>query len=325
MRGVEFAELATFAAIAEHGSFTKAAARLGLSRSTLSQTLRVLEERLGVRLLNRTTRSVAITESGMRLLARVRPALGELTSAVEEARDRSSRPAGLLRLVVQPPVASFLMGPILARFLEEYPGIRLDVSVVKMPTDIIKDGFDAGIRFGEQIERDMVAMRVMGEARFLVVASSDYLARHPAPKSPRDLRYHDCIRNRLPNGTIFGWQFEKKGKAIQANVSGRLIVDDIDLSIRAVLDGVGLAYLLYDYVKEPLAEGRLIPLMEDWSPRMSGFYLYYSSRSQMSEPLNALIAFLTVETKRRGLSRSVFPRSRVYPNYRLVGAHRGSK
>ncbi len=325
MRGVEFAELAAFAAIAEHRSFAKAAVSLGLGRSTLSQTLRALEERLGVRLLNRTTRSVSLTDAGVRLLARVRPALGELTSAVAEVRDDRDQPAGLLRLVIQPPVATFLIGPLLGRFLSEYPGVRVDVSVVKMPADIIKDGFDAGIRFGEQIERDMIAMRVMGEARFLVVASPDYLARHPAPKAPRDLQQHDCIRNRLPNGTVFGWQFEKNGKAVQASVGGRLIVDDIDLSIRAVLDGAGLAYLLYDYVSTPIADGRLIPLMEDWSPRMSGFFLYYSSRRQLSSPLQAFIAFMMSETKRRGLSRSVLPRSRIYPNYRLVGVARQHK
>lgn len=325
MRGVEFAELAAFAAIAEQRSFAKAAVRLGLSRSTLSQTLRALEERLGVRLLNRTTRSVSLTDAGERLLGRVRPALGELTSAVAEVRDGRDHPAGLLRLVVQPPVATFLIGPILARFLSEYPGVRVDVSVVKMPADIIKDGFDAGIRFGEQIERDMIAMRVMDEARFLVVASPDYLTRHAAPKAPRDLQQHDCIRNRLPNGTIFGWQFEKNGKAVQANVGGRLIVDDIELSVRAVLDGVGLAYLLYDYVSEPIADGRLVPLMEDWSPRMSGFFLYYSSRRQLSGPLQAFIAFMMAEAKRRGLARSMLPRSRIYPNYRLVGAARQRK
>jgi DNA-binding transcriptional LysR family regulator len=325
MRGVEFAELAAFAAIAEHRSFAKAAISLGLGRSTLSQTLRALEERLGVRLLNRTTRSVSLTEAGVRLLGRIRPALGELVSAVEEVRDGRDQPAGLLRLVVQPPVASFLIGPVIARFLSDYPGVRVDVSVVKMPADIIKDGFDAGIRFGEQIERGMIALRVMDEARFLVVASPDYLARHPAPKVPRDLQHHDCIRNRLPNGTIFGWQFEKNGKAVQASVGGRLIVDDIDLSIRAVLDGVGLAYLLYDYVSQPIAEGRLVPLMEDWSPRMSGFFLYYSSRRQLNGPLQAFIAFMMDEAKRRGLSRSALPRSRIYPNYRLVGAARQSR
>ena len=325
MRGVEFAELAAFTAIAEHRSFAKAAATLGLGRSTLSQTLRGLEERLGTRLLNRTTRSVSLTDAGVRLLGRVRPALGELVSAVEEVRDGGDHPAGLLRLVVQPPVATFLIGPVLAQFLSEYPGVRADVSVVKMPADIIKDGFDAGIRFGEQIERDMITMRVMGEARFLVVASPDYLARHPAPKVPRDLQYHDCIRNRLPNGTVFGWQFEKNGKAMQASVGGRLIVDDIELSIRAVLDGIGLAYLLYDYVSQPIAEGRLVPLMEDWSPRMSGFFLYYSSRRQLNGPLQAFIAFMMSETKRRGLSRSALPRSRIYPNYRLVGSGRQRK
>lgn len=320
MRGVEFAELTAFAAIAEHRSFAKAAARLGLGRSTLSQTLRALEERLGVRLVNRTTRSVSLTEAGVRLLGRVRPALGELISAVEEIRDDDNdHPAGLLRLVVQPPVANFLIGPILARFMSEYPGVRVDVSVVKMPADIIKDGFDAGIRIGEQIERDMIAVRVMGEARFLVVASPDYLERYAAPKVPRDLQHHDCIRNRLPNGTIFGWQFEKNGKAVQVNVGGRLIVDDIDLSIRAVLDGIGLAYLLHDYVSKPIAEGRLIPLMEDWSPRMSGFFLYYSSRRQLSGPLQAFITFMMGEAKRRGLSRSGLPQSRIYPNYRLIG------
>ena len=324
MRGVEFAELAAFAAIAEQRSFSKAAARLGLGRSTLSQTLRALEERLGVRLLNRTTRSVSLTEAGVRLLERVRPALGELTSAVDDIADDRDQPTGPLRLVVQPPVADFLVGPILARFLSKYPGVRPDVSVVKMPADIIKDGFDAGIRFGEQIERDMIAMRVTGEARFLVVASPDYLLRHPTPRTPRDLEHHDCIRNRLPNGTIFGWQFEKNGKAMQANVSGRLIVDDINLSIRAVLDGIGLAYLLYDYVSKPITDGSLVPLMEDWSPRMSGFFLYYSSRRQLSGPLRAFITFMVEEAKRRGLSRSK-PQSRIYPNYRLVGGRRGRK
>ena len=320
MRGSEFAELAAFAAIAEHHSFAKAATRLGVTRSTLSQNLRALEARLGVRLINRTTRSVSLTEVGERLLARVRPAIGELATAVDQARNFQHHPAGLLRLVVQPPVASFLIGPILARFLSEYPGVRVDVAIVKMPADIISEGFDAGIRLGEQIERDMIALRVMDEPKFLVVASPDYLAHHPAPTTPRDLQSHDCIRNRLPNGTIFGWQFEKNRRAVQVNVDGRLIVDDIDLSIRAVLDGIGLAYLLRDYVDHHIAEGRLVPLLEDWSPHLSGFYLYYSSRRQLSGPLQALTGFLTTESKRRGLRRSNLPGPRIYPNFRLIGS-----
>lgn len=319
MRGTEFAELAAFVAIAQQRSFAKAAMQIGISRSRLSQSLRRLEERMGVRLLNRTTRSVSVTEAGGRLLARVRPALDELRVAASDVDPFRKGAVGELRLVVQPPVASLLIRPILKRFLFEHPGIRLYVSVVKMPGDITREGFDAGIRFGEQVERDMIAMRVLGEARFLVVGSPEYLARHAAPRTPRDLKDHDCIRARLPNGTVFGWQFAKNGKSVVANVEGRLIVDDIDLSVGAALDGIGLAYLLYDYVAEYIADERLIPLLEDWSPSLSGFFLYHSSRRQVTGPLRALIAFLKAEAKRRGLSPSALPRSNVYPNYRLVG------
>jgi DNA-binding transcriptional LysR family regulator len=314
--------MVAFVAIAERRSFAKAATHLGVARSTLSQNLRSLEERLRVRLLNLTTRSVSLTEAGERLLARVRPALGELTAAGNELGGSPQGPAGLLRIVVQPPVASLLMGPLLGRFLAQYPGIRLDISVVKMPADIVSEGFDAGIRFGEQVERDMVAMRVMGEARFVVVASPAYLARHPAPRTPHELRDHDCIRNRLPNGAIFGWEFQKKGRGVHAAVEGTLIVDDIDLSIQAVLGGVGVAYLLYDYIASDVESGRLVPLLEDWSPRLSGFFLYHSSRRQVTAPLRALIDFLKAETRRRGLSPAAAPRSSVYPNYRLVGSAR---
>jgi DNA-binding transcriptional LysR family regulator len=319
MRGTHFAEFAGFVAIAEQRSFAKAAMQIGISRSRLSQNLRALEERLGVRLLNRTTRSVSVTEAGIRLLTRVRPALEELKAAAGDVDPFRHGAVGELRLVVQPPVASLLIGPILKRFLTEHPGIRLDVAVVKMPGDITREGFDAGIRFGEQVDRDMIAIRVLGAARFLVVGSPEYLAHHPAPKTPRDLKNHDCIRARLPNGTIFGWQFEKNGKSILANVEGRLIIDDIDLSIRAALDGVGLSYLLYDFVKTHISDGTLIPMLEDWSPQLSGFFLYHSTRRQVSGPLRALISFLKSEAKRRGLSPSTLPRSSVHPNYRLVG------
>ena len=227
MRGTEFAEMAAFVAIAERRSFAKAATHLGVARSTLSQNIRALEERLRVRLLNRTTRSVSLTEAGERLLARVRPALRELTTAANELDRSAQGRAGLLRVVVQPPVARFLMGPLLGRFLAKYPGIRLDISVIKMPANIFSEGFDAGIRFGEQVERDMVAMRVMGEARFVVVLRPD-IGWHSAPRTPQDLQDRTFIRNRL-NGAIFGWEFQKKGRSIHAKVDGALIVDDIDL------------------------------------------------------------------------------------------------
>ena len=314
--------MSAFAAIAEQRSFAKAAAQLGLGKSTLSQNLRSLEERLGVRLLNRTTRSVSLTEAGARLLARVAPTLVELNAAIDEVANHRQSPTGLLRLVVQPPVATLLIEPILARFLGEYPGVQMDVAVVKMPADIVAEGFDAGIRFGEQIDRDMIAMRVMGERRFLVVASPDYVARHPKPQTPRDLRHHDCIRNRLPNGAIFGWDFEKNGKVLHISVEGRLIVNDIELSIRAVRDGLGLAYLLYDYVATDLKAGQLVPLLEDWSPRLSGFFLYYSSRRQITGPLQALITFLKAEAARRGVTSAMPPSAGVYPTHRLAGKSR---
>ncbi len=322
MRGAEFAEMTAFAAIAEQRSFAKAATQLGIGKSTLSQNLRSLEERLGVRLLNRTTRSVSLTEAGARLLARVAPSLVELNAAVDEVVNQRQSPTGLLRLVVQPPVATFLIEPILARFLGEYPGVQMDVAMVKMPADIVAEGFDAGIRLGEQIDRDMIAMRVMGEKRFLVVASPDYVARHPKPKTPRDLRHHDCIRNRLPNGAIFGWDFEKNGKVLHVSVEGRLIVNEIELSLRAVRDGLGLAYLLYDYIAADLKAGRLVPLLEDWSPRLSGFFLYHSSRRQITGPLQALITFLKADAARRGVTPAMPPSAGVYPTHRLAGKSR---
>jgi DNA-binding transcriptional LysR family regulator len=162
----------------------------------------------------------------------------------------------------------------------------------------------------------------MGEARFLVVASPDYLASHPAPKAPRDLRDHDCIRNRLPNGVVFGWDFSKKGRVVHAAVTGRLTVNDIELSLRAVRDGLGLAYLLRDYIADDLAAGRLVPVLEDWTPSMSGFFLYHSSRRRITAPLKAFIAFVNDEAKRRGVTPSAPPLAGVRPNYRLVGAAR---
>jgi DNA-binding transcriptional LysR family regulator len=322
MRGTEFAEMSAFTAIAEQRSFAKAATQLGIGRSTLSQSLRALEERLGVRLQNRTTRSVSLTEAGARLLARVRPSLIELKAAVDELANYQPSPTGMLRLAVQPPVATFLIEPILARFMCEYPDIQLDIAVVKMPGDIVGEGFDAGIRLGEQIDHDMITMRVVGEARFLVVASPDYLKKYTRPRTLRDLRHHECIRNRLPNGAIFGWDFERNGRRLRAAVDGRLIVNDIELSIRAVRDGLGLAYLLYDYVAADLKSGRLVPLLEEWSPSLSGFFLYHPSRRQVSGPLQALIAFLKAEASRRGVSPAAPPSAGVYPSHRLVGRSR---
>jgi DNA-binding transcriptional LysR family regulator len=218
-------------------------------------------------------------------------------------------PSGLLRLAVQPPVASFMIAPMLARFMRAYPTIQLDIAVIKMPGDIIKEGFDAGIRFGEQVERDMVTIRVMSDARFLVVGSPEHLSNRSMPESPRDLRDHDCIRNRLPNGAIFGWDFSKKDRVVHAAVTGRLIVNDIELSTQAVLDGLGLAYLLRNYIDADLEAGRLVPVLQDWTPSMSGFFLYHSSRRRTTAALRAFINFVKYEAKRRGVAPATPPRA----------------
>jgi DNA-binding transcriptional LysR family regulator len=192
-----------------------------------------------------------------------------------------------------------------------------------MPADIVAAGFDAGIRIGEQVDRDMIAVRVTSEARFVVVGSPKYFTRHSAPKTPKDLEDHNCIRSMLPNGTVFGWEFQKKNRRIHAKVGGKLIVDDIDLSIQAVLGGAGLAYLLSDYIAFDIARGRLVTVLDDWTPRLSGFFLYCSSRRQMTPTLRAFIEFLKRESKKRGIAPGSAPRTKISRNYVLL--RRGSQ
>jgi DNA-binding transcriptional LysR family regulator len=320
MRGTEFAEMEAFVAIAERASFARAAAHLGVSRPTLSQSLRALEERLGVRLLHRTTRSVALTEAGQRLLERARPALAELAAATQEVHELGDEPTGLLRIVALPPVAHLVVAPLMARFLARHPRIRLDLSVSKTPADIVRDGFDAGMRLGEQIERDMIFTRVTGEVCFGALASPAYLARHGAPATPRDLRSHACIRARLQNGAMFGWEFAKKGKMVQVTVDGPLITDDIDMTVRGMLDGVGIGYGLIDWVRPHIDAGRLVHIMQDWSPRLSGYFLYHSSARRVTPPLRAFIDFLKAEIPRLEKSSGLRSTARraTRPRHRLV-------
>ncbi|MGH7036899.1 MAG: LysR family transcriptional regulator [Stellaceae bacterium] len=293
MRGSEFAELAGFVAIAEHGSFVKAAAALGISTSTLSQSLRALEERLGVRLLNRTTRSVAPTEAGVRMLARIGPALAELGSAVEEANAYRDRPGGTLRLSVASLAVRMLIAPVIVRFLAEFPEITVDLTADDGigVIDIVRGRFDAGIRAGQWIERDMIALRIGPETRLLAVASPAYLARRPPPRAPHDLAGHDCIRFRWGDA-VPRWQFEKAGEKIEVAVEGPLITTDIDLTVRAARDGLGICYMVESYVAPDLAAGRLVPLLEDWAPRHAGYHIFYPSRRQMPASLTAFIDFL---------------------------------
>lgn len=297
MRKPDLAEISAFAEVASRGSFAAAAAQLGVSRSTLSETVRGLEEKLGVRLLNRTTRSVAPTEAGERLLARLAPLLGDFEAALDSVNEFRDTPAGSLRVTVPPPVASVIIEPMMARFLAAHPKISLEISSDGTLRDIVRERFDAGIRIGEHIDRDMVAVRLGGALRATVVAAPAYLATRQRPAKPQDLQGHNCIRIRFPSGTIKPWLFEKAGKRLEVAVDGTLIINEEGMQRRAALDGIGVAYTLCDFVAEPVRDGRLVALLEDWMPSLSDFYLYYPSRRQIPAPLQAFIDFLRKETR----------------------------
>lgn len=304
MRKPGFVEMNAFVAIAERSSFAKAAAHLGISRSTLSETMRGLEEKLGVRLLNRTTRSVALTEVGERLLAELRPALDSFEAAVESINVFRDKPAGHLRLTVPRPAAKMVIEPILSKFLAAYPAISLEIITDSALTDIVRDRFDAGIRPGHRVEQDMIAVRVGEDARPTVVVSPDYLFRHRRPKVPGDLQAHNCIHQRFASGAMHRWIFEKRGKSLEVMVKGSLIVSDGDLAIRAALDGIGIARLPVSLVDTLIDQERLVPLLEDWAPRSVGFFLYYPSRRQTPTALQAFIDFLKVHSRNDGGPKS---------------------
>lgn len=298
MRGSEFAELTAFVAIAERGNFSKAAATLGLSTSTLSQTIRSLEERLGVRLLNRTTRSVALTEAGERLLGQLHPALDEIVNAVESVNAFRDTPAGVLRLTVGSFAVGMVINPILAEFRAAYPDITLDIVVDDALTDVVGGHFDAGIRTGTRIERDMIAVRVSPDSRFIAVAAPSYLAAHRRPETMHDLRVHNCIRFRQTTGALYPWEFEHGGEKVEVAVEGSLITNNVNLALQAALDGTGIGYMLEGYIASHLAEGRLVPLLEEWWWPYAGYHLFYPSRRQMPAKLKAFVAFLRGATRK---------------------------
>lgn len=293
MRGSDYAELRAFAAVAEHGNFARAAARLGISASALSQTIRTLEERMGIRLLNRTTRSVAPSEAGRRLLSKLLPALADLDQAVADVSSLRDTPAGLLR--INSPRVAIVHGlaPLIAPFHAAFPDIVMDIIVDDKLSDIVADRFDAGIRLGEMVEKDMVSVKLGGEMRLVVVASPDYIARHGMPDTPRDLRDHSCVVSRWPtDGSLYHWEFERGDEKFEVAVSGPLSTTDNDLMLRAVLDGVGIGYLFDYHVAEDLIAGRLVSMLDDWTPPFPGFHLYYPSRRQMPPPLRAFVDFV---------------------------------
>jgi DNA-binding transcriptional LysR family regulator len=285
--------LAAFMTIAEERSFTKAAKRLGVSRSSLSHAVRGLEERLGVRLLARTTRSVAPTEAGTQIISHLRPALGEVVAVLEQIVGRRDRPAGRLRLLVTPLSATMVLAPKLVPFARQFPDIVLDVTTTQEGrTELVAAGFDAGIHLGESIQRDMVAVRVSRDHRLAVVGSPEYFERHPTPRSPHDLPNHRCINLRGGSAGPYRWEFEKDDEALAVDVSGPLIVDDADLMIRAALDGLGLTFSFEEYVAPQISSGALVRVLEDWCPPFAGYFLYYPSRRQQPAALSALIETL---------------------------------
>jgi DNA-binding transcriptional LysR family regulator len=282
-------DLIAFVAVAREQSFTKAAAKLGVSQSALSHTIRGLEARLGVRLLIRTTRSVSPTEAGQRLLVSIGPRFDEIEEEVAALSDFRDKPAGTIRITTGEHPALTIVWPALERFLPEYPDINIEVIVDYGLTDIAAERYDAGVRLGEQVAKDMIAVRIGPEMRMVVVGAPAYFANRPKPVTPQDLTDHTCINMRLPtHGGIYAWEFEKDGREVKVRVEGQLVFNNIALRINAALSGLGLAFMPGDLVQALVAEGRLVRVLEDWCPPFPGYHLYYPSRRQ-SSPAFALL------------------------------------
>lgn len=286
-------DLVSFLAVARERSFTRAAAQLGVSPSALSHTIRKLEERLGVRLLTRTTRSVSPTDAGERLLHRVGPhfeEIGKELAALGELRDK---PAGTIRITAVDHVAETVLWPALSEFLSEYPDVHVDLIVDNSLRDIVAERFDAGIRMGERVARDMIAVRIGPELRMAAVAAPSYFAERGKPKTPQDLAHHRCINMRLATlGGVYAWEFEKGPREINVRVEGQLTVNDIAVIRRAALEGLGIAFIPEDYAQAHLDSGELIRVLADWTPPFPGYYLYYPSRRQQSPALALLVEAL---------------------------------
>jgi DNA-binding transcriptional LysR family regulator len=283
-------DLTAFLAVAREKSFTRAAAQLGVSQSALSHTVRRLETRLGVRLLARTTRSVAMTHAGERLLQSVGPRLDEIDAELAALTALREKPAGSFRITAGEHAAETVLWPALARLLPRYPEIKVEVMVDYGLVDIVAERYDAGVRYGEQIAKDMIAVRIGPDIRTAIVGSPAYFARRPRPKTPQDLTLHDCINLRLPTyGGLYAWEFEKNGREIKVRVEGQLVFNNLALRMDAALAGLGLAYVPEDQVAAHVTKGRLIRVLADWCPPYSGYHLYYPSRRQPAPAFSLLV------------------------------------
>ena len=293
MRRDELGDLAAFLAVAEERSFTRAAARLGTSQSALSHTVRRLEARLGLRLLTRTTRSVAPTEAGERLLATLRPAFDEIDARLAALSELRDKPAGTIRITTGQHAAETILWPALLRLLPHYPDVRVELSVDQALTDIVAERYDAGVRLGEQVARDMIAVRIGPDIRMAVVGAPAYFATRPKPKTPHDLTDHTCINLRFPTlGGLYAWEFEKVGRALNVRVDGPLVFNVMPMILKAATDGFGLAFVLEDQAAPLIADGRLVRVLADWCPPFPGYHLYYPSRRQLTPAFALLVESL---------------------------------
>jgi DNA-binding transcriptional LysR family regulator len=285
-------DLTAFTAIAAHRSFRKAADELGLSPSTLSHMMRVLEQNIGVRLLHRTTRSVSPTQAGERLLTRLQPVLRDLDSALAEVDDFRSRPSGTLRINASEIASRLLLAHVVPLFLAAHPEMALDLVTDGRLIDIVAEGFDAGIRLGEAVPQDMIAVRFDGATRFLAVASPSYLKARKPPRTPDDLKDHACIRFRLPSGKPYRWEFEKHGQELTIDVPGRLTLDHVELMAESAAAGLGIAYVTSRTAGPYLARGELVTVLDDWCPEIPGLFLYYPGHRLVPPGLRAFIDVL---------------------------------
>ena len=293
-------DILAFLAVARDRSFTRAAAKIGVSQSAMSHTIRGLEARLGLRLLARTTRSVAPTEAGERLLGALGQRFDEIEAELAGLSELRDKPAGTIRITSGEHAAEAILWPALAKLLPRYPDIKVELNIDYGLTDIVAERYDAGVRLGEQVAKDMIAVRIGPDFRMAVVGAPSYFARRPKPKHPQDLTAHDCINIRLPTyGSIYAWEFEKRGRALKVRVEGQLVFNNIALRVNAALAGLGLAYLSEDQVQEHVAEGRLVRVLGDWCPPFSGYHLYYPSRRQAAPAFALLVEALRYRSSSR--------------------------
>lgn len=292
MKSPSAADLSVFLCTAQYLNFSKAAIELGITPSALSHSVKALENRLGVRLFNRTTRSVALTEAGERLYARLKPAFRDIDDALEDLNHFRDKPSGNLRITSGRQACELVLLPIASEFLQLYPDIRLEVVESDALLDIVANGFDAGVRFGDRLEADMVSLPIGPTMRSVVVGSPAFFARHVAPQKPEDLHGLPCIRHRYPSGSMYRWELERGGIAQEIEVNGPLTLGDVSLMIGPALQGLGLAYVFEDMVSEHLASGRLVQVLADWCPYYPGLHLYYPSRRHVPAALKAFIDFV---------------------------------